>query len=266
MRKAQVGRNYYCFMEASEIVPLANENRRWMDHQQDIQRRNGTRPHSQFCEMASTGDYSLVEESEKFLRQIEDQVPVSRGWRNIDDVVGAIPNIPAFLAGHPQCMRRRERTMKDNAPLAIFMDLASSMGIDQKKILKRGIVLLALVRQLVEHRPVELWVGTSMGDGGMTSTAAWRIDTTPLDLARAAFHICDVSMSRLFGYATCEMLVNKHIGGFGHRDIKQVKEVAGWHEVLHVPAIHYTDPMVEDPVGWLKRTLAQYVQPHHESA
>lgn len=258
MIKTSIGRNHYALMSASEICTVAASNRKWMAHQENIQRNNGAIGTDKFLEQAAQGDETLVPLSEAFLAKIEDQVPMSRGWRNFDDVVGSIPNVPAMLAGYPQAMRRRERTMKDTAPLTIFMDLASSMGIKQDKILQRGIVLLALTRMLVEHRPVSLWVGTSMGDGGMTSTVAWQIDTMPLDLARAAFHISSVAMSRLFGYATCEMLVDKHIGGFGHQNVDQLKVVAGWNDVLHIPAINYYDPMTNDPVAWIKRVMAQY--------
>lgn len=265
MRKTSLGRNHYALMSASEIKDAASTNMKWMRLQEKIQAGNGAIRSERFIEMATLGDNSLVEQSEKLLAEIEDQVPMSRGWKNVDDVVGAVPNIPAFLAGHPQCMRRRERVMKDTAPLMIFMDLASNMGISKEKILKRGITLLALTRLLVEHRSVELWVGTSMGDDGMTSTVAWQIDTAPLDLARAAFQIADVSMSRLFGYAICESLVDKHIGGFGHQDVKELKQVAGWGEVVYVPAVRYNDPLVDDPVGWIKRTLASYVRQPEEA-
>lgn len=260
MIRQQVGGNHYALMTASEICDVARGNMKWMRHQENIQYGNGAVRTEKFLELASTGDYSLVEQSEKMLSLIEDQVPVSRGWRNVDDVVGAVPNVPAFLAGHPQCMRRRMRTMKESAPLTIFMNLTSSMSISQDKILKRGIVLLALTRLLVEHRAVELWVGSSLSD--RTSeiyTAAWRIDTAPLDLARAAYHISSVAMSRLFGYATCEQLIDKHIGGHGHQNPDELKRVAGWNDLLYIPSIMNNDPMVDNPVGWIKNVMKKYV-------
>jgi hypothetical protein len=245
-------------MDTTEMVSVAKGNLKWMRHQERIQRGNGARSTEQWIEMATTGDESLVGRSEGVLSSIEDKMPVSLAWRNVDDVVGAIPNVPTFLAGHPQCMRRRQRTLRENAPVTIYMDLTSSMGIASDKILRRGITLLALVRMLVEHRATELWVGTSLSNGTDTGTVAWRIDTTPLDLARAAFHISDVSMSRLFGYATAEMLTGCHLGGFGDRDTKRLQEIAGWNEVIHIPPVTYSDPLVDEPVKWLKRTLAKY--------
>jgi len=220
-----------------------------------------------FKQRIETGDNSLVEESDKFLALIEDQVPMSRGWRNIDDVVGALPNVPAFLAGHPQCMRRRVRTMKDSAPLAIYMDLTSSAGISAYDVQKRGIVLLALVRLLVEHRPVELWVGAGLGNyGGKTAgTVAWRVDTAPLDLARAAFHISATVMSRGFGYGLARAVLGTDgCWPFHNYDLhcktaaQRLQAVFPGQELLYVLPIHLRDEMTTDPVGWLKRTMARY--------
>jgi hypothetical protein len=266
VRVEKIGGHSIMLMEAGEIPSAARDNPKWMNFQMgNIQRGNfGRRDFSteMFSRLAETGDEGYVAQSDKFLTEIEDQVPVSRGWRNVDDVVGAVPNVPAFLAGHPQHMRRRERVSRENAPVTIFMNLNSSMGIRSELILRRGIVLLALARLLVEHRPVELWVGSSLSDGYLTGTTAWRIDTVPLDLARAAFHISDPSMSRVFGYAMCETMVNKHLGGGGPEDrmLRELKAVAGWRDVVYIPSIGYSDPMVNDPMAWLKRTMSQYVR------
>jgi hypothetical protein len=253
-----LGSHHYMLMDTGDMAAAATRHMKWMHYQEKIQRGNGVVPTHQFLKMADAGDEAMVNHSDAYLSMLEDQMPMSRGWRNVDDVVGAIPNVPAYLAGHPQCMRRRERTSKDTAPLTIYMNLTSSMAIHQNQILHRGVVMLAMARVLANVRPVELWVGTSMGDDGVSCTAAWRIDTAPMDLARAAFHIAAPSMSRLFGYAMCEALVDKHIGGYLHqRDVhfERLKNVAGWNEVVIVPEILYSDPLTKDPVAWMKREL-----------
>ena len=222
---------------------------------------------SQFSVKVETGDEKLVAESEAYLSKIEDQVPMSRGWRNIDDVIGAVPNVPAFLAGHPQCMRRKQRTMRDTSPLAIYMDLTSSAGIGAADVQRRGIVLLALTRCLVEHRPVELWIGTSLGQHGGSGTVAWKIDTTPLDLARAAFHISATVMSRGFGYGLCQSVLGTG-GAWPFDDYKthcqtapkRLATVFPGQELLYIPPIMVGDEMTQDPVGWIKRTLKSYVR------
>jgi len=258
IRRDSIGDHHFMLMDSSDILQASRDGRKWMNHQNGLWRYSIDK----FEQQAVTGESSYVEESEKFLADIEDQIPMSRGWRNVDDVVGAVPNVPAFLAGHPQCMRRRMRVSRDNAPLTVYMDLVSSSGISEKNVLRRGIVLMTLVRMLVEHRPVELWIGTTLQDGHTSGTAAWRIDTAPLDLARAAFHIADPKMSRLFGYAMCETLTNCHLGGTVYRNDEKeqrLRQVAGWYDTLYVPAIGMYDPMVDNPVGWLRGVMAKYV-------
>lgn len=261
------GEDRYLLLSAGELTEQARKHAPTL-------RRNISRgwcgvDYDTFARQIETGDQDMVHESEEFLRQIEDQVPVSRGWRNVDDVVGAVPNVPAFLAGHPQCMRRRTRTTRETAPLSIYMDLTSSGGIDTRDVQKRGVVLLALTRMLVEHRAVELWVGASLGSTyrGGAGTVAWRIDTAPLDLARAAFHVAATSMSRGFGYVLCK----DDLGTGGHwpfadytyhRDTapERLAQVFPGQQILYVPPVYLTDPMTTDPVGWLKRVMAQYVR------
>jgi hypothetical protein len=271
MRQVEQATNHgldkYIFMDAGEIPDVIDANvGAFRGHGGDWEGDTV----SSFRSKAAVGDNSLVEESERFLAEIEDQVPMSRGWRNVDDVVGAVPNVPAFLAGHPQCMRRRERAARDNAPLAIYMDLTSSGGIDASDVARRGVVLLALCRMLVEHRAVELWVGASLGgwSRGGSGTVAWRIDTTPLDLARAAYHIGATAMSRLFGYKLNQSL--NRTGGawpFNNYDLhvrtaeerlRRIMDHGG--DLLYIPGIYLTDPMTRDPIGWLKRTMQQYVK------
>lgn len=253
--KLDNGKSHYMLMDAGEIPGAAKSNSKWMRHQTTIWRHEGYSI-IDFERKSEVGDVSMVYESNKYLEKLESQIPHSLGWLVVEDVVGAVPNVPAMIAGIPQHMRRRVRTSKDNAPLTIFMNLTSSQGISKSDVRERGIVMLALVRMLANIRPVELWVGTAMGDMGVNCTVAWKIDTAPMDLARAAFHIADPSMSRLFGYAMCESMPDKHIGGFFSGDNKaELKMVAGWHDVVYVPEIRYQDPLTTDPVGWIKRVL-----------
>jgi len=252
----------FIFLDASEIAGLVDAN---PTHYREGGGWYGE-TNAQFRKRVVSGDEALVNESEEFLKKIEDQIPVSRGWRNIDDVVGAVPNVPAFLAGHPQHMRRRERRAKTTAPIAIYMDLTTSAAVNSKDVRKRGIVLLALTRMLVEHRPVELWVGTSIdsSDGG-SATVAWKVDTAPLDLARASYHISSTAIARLFGYKTAQHRLR---GGVNwpfrsyDRHIKTAKQrlmAVGFNDVLYIPPIYLTDELVTRPVDWLKRVMAEYV-------
>jgi hypothetical protein len=148
------------------------------------------------------------------------------------------------------------------------MDLTSSAHIDAKDVQKRGIVLLALVRMLIEHRTVELWVGTSKGRSGCAGTVAWRIDTAPMDLARSAYHIGAAAMARGFGYGMDDSLHQTggqwpfgEYQGSGSRSAEErLRSVIDWGELLYIPPIHLSDPLTTNPVAWLKRTMAAYVK------
>lgn len=212
---------------------------------------------------ATAGDLALVAPSDALVSRLEDQVIHTKKWRNIDDVVGSLPNVPAYLAGHPVAMRRRQREDRDDAPISVFIDLTSSGGIDATSVLARGTTILAFARLLTEHRAVELWAGIALG-GPMSSTVAWRIDTTPLDLARAAHLLCAPSMSRGVGYEL-SYAAHRSSGMWPFSDYGRHKasaqrrlEAVMLREVCYVPPIYLTDPLVTDPVGWIKRELARY--------
>ena len=136
-----------------------------------------------------------------------------RTWRN--DIAGGCPDVPAYIAGQPLSMRRRTIVESDSAPLAIIVDLTASEGIPADIMERRGAAILALVRVLSTRRPVELWAGAFLqgGPAGMDACAFFaRIDTAPLDLARAAHVLSSQSMPRQIGFA-----LGYALGGFQGR-------------------------------------------------
>jgi hypothetical protein len=143
------------------------------------------------------GNMDLVAKSDALLDKFEDvsvETP-KKGWRN--DIVGARPNVQAFLAGNPMSMRRRTQEDSAFSPVTVFVNTAASAMFDPEDVLKRGIAVLAFVRLLSMRRPVELYVGfVSQSYDKKVSTQAIRVDTTPLDLARAAFMLGDVCFMR----------------------------------------------------------------------
>lgn len=265
------GRDHYMMIEAGELSSVLKQHESQMKVSAWTQKWAGETV-AVMRQRIVTGHDALVEQSDRFYDQIADQVPMSRGWSNVDDVVGAVPNVPAFLAGQPQCMRRRQRTAKENAPLTIYMDLTSSSTVSQRDVLRRGLVLLALTRMLVQHRSVELWVGAACSvDQYAASTIAWRIDTAPLDTARAAYHISSPAMSRLFAYGVMRRVLGarevEQTLYFPFRNYQQHVQTAEQRmrvmingDMLFIPPLHGHDPMLTDPVGWLRRTMSRYVR------
>lgn len=134
------------------------------------------------------GDLSRVKSSNQLLDKFESLAfpTPARAWS--DDVCGSIPNVPAFIAGHPLAMRRRIRQDNTAAPITVFVDLFASASFNHKQIERRGAAALALVRILSARRPVELYLGFSTANNKNELVCPIvKIDTAPLDLARGAF-------------------------------------------------------------------------------
>lgn len=122
-------------------------------------------------------------------------------------VAGGVPCVPAFLAGHPLAMRRRVRTSDDAAPLAVVVDMGVSASVRHDTIERRGAAALALVRLLAATRPVALWAVTGQNcegpQGARDAAVAVRLDTAPLDVARAAWLLCAPEAFRRGMFAAC---------------------------------------------------------------
>ena len=210
------------------------------------------------------GDESLVAESDKLLEQFEHVSFASTARIWADDVVGAVPNVPAFLAGVPCNMRRKRRDdSQAAAPLALIVDVSTSAAITAQQIKRRGAAILALTRILSARRPVELWCGTSGGSnmgGPMGATFVMgRLETAPLNLAQAAFvlshpgfhrHLCYGIEARYFRF---DGSWPYGAGAMSPTDMAKCMAPAFDHvsETLCMPGLHVADLSVSDPAAWV---------------
>jgi hypothetical protein len=247
------------FAELADSIPASDSHRRASEW------RTGGKRYDTSVEQVRSGDLSGVAASEALLDKLETESLVSPVWRNRLDVVGGSPCVPAFLAGHPLNMRRRERVLNEQGPLSVIVSLTLSAGIDTETMRKRGATLLALVRLLSVSRPVELWTAVCLGGSRHGTHVLTRLDTAPLDLARAAHMLTCPSVTRGLGYAICNSL--RDGGSWPHGDFAAYQRTARElytsatgtaGEVLYVGAAHLADPLVNKPVEWIKETLAQY--------
>ena len=218
--------------------------------------------------VAREGDLKRVAKSDSLLARFE-RFSFSRAgkaWRR--DVCGNVPNVPAVLAGAPATMRRRVKLHADAAPIAIIVDLTTSGSIEADAIEKRGAAILALTRVLAARRPVELWAGAIVGaDSDQNGVAMFtRIDTAPLDLARAAFAMISPAFTR-------QMLYSLARGAYGFEGrwpygnsgdasrlfLADIMRPALPHvaDVLAIPAAHYDDKISANPESWIESTLAR---------
>lgn len=217
------------------------------------------------------GDLTEVAASEPLLEQLEALFPAPTARRRIvDDVAGAFPNVQAFIAGTPLTMRRKARNESEFAPLAIVVNLMASSGCPVAAVRRRGVAILALVRALSARRPVELYVGiTCAGKAGSQDSANvyFKIDTAPLDLARAAFFLVHPAVlrglsfdavSRLFGTdSSIPWAWNAYGASRDHFQTTIARAFPHVSEVLAVPGMTMHDTYA-DPVAWVAEHVRQY--------
>lgn len=212
------------------------------------------------------GDLERVGPSDALLARFERFGFASprRAWMN--DVTGALPDVQAYLAGHPLAMRRRVSINDTASPLAIIVDLSSSQGVRVPALEKRGAAILALVRIMSARRPVELWAGCALdANGGRNASVCLaRIDTAPLDLARAAFVLVGASFPRHICYGLGKGL-DGFSGGWPYGShtisrtmLRDMIAPAFPHvsDMLCVPAAHVDDKIHKDPEAWIESRLA----------
>jgi hypothetical protein len=129
--------------------------------------------------------------------------------------------------------------------------------------------MLALVRMLANLRAVELWCVIAIGQRNSRSSLCVRLDTAPLDLARAAHVLTHPSVFRALGYRSLEQEFYrggwKGYWAFGDHGLhvrtaaESYKRVLNpGSDVLFIPPVHLNDLYLTDPAKWLRSMLAQY--------
>lgn len=140
---------------------------------------------------AAAGDMSRVSRADRLLDRIEAGLDLSSLRRlSTPSVAGGSPNVVAYLAGSPLSMRSRRPVMSDRGEVVIFANLFISASFNLSVYERRGAALLALVRAVSQIRPITLYATGVSVDDTARKIQAVKIDTAPLDLARAAWILC----------------------------------------------------------------------------
>lgn len=225
--------------------------------------------HTEACRMIEAGDLAAVAASDALLTTMEEKLSIPTARKRWQDcVAGAYPNVPAYIAGQPLSMRRRARDDSAYAPLAIIVDLTSSASIHVSDLRKRGAAILALVRALAARRPIELWAGCSIDADNLRNAFHWyvRIETAPLDLARAAYMLTHPAVCRGLiyglGYKFHEYQgdwpYNRGQTFRAHADkiiSRAFPHVTG---TLFIPPVFSGDPAINNPVAWIEQHLKTF--------
>jgi hypothetical protein len=149
------------------------------------------------------GDTGLVPRSDKLLDRIETIEKLSENKpRMQNNVVGSLVNVPAYLQGSPMAMRMR-RKRDEKAPITICVDTTTSAGISAAIIERRGVAVLALLRKLeAAGHAVTLYVTSGLAPYGDTIFLCAKLDTGPIDLARACWILAKEAMQRQVMFET----------------------------------------------------------------
>ena len=156
----------------------------------------------------ATGDPALAARAERMLSTLEDLDTVYAdnvpAWGR--GVSGAMPDVPAYLAGAPLNMRRRT-PQYGLAPLTIVVETYMSNGVSDEDRDRRSVAILALIRKLaMTGHAVDLYLAhTSMREA---ATCLIRIENRPLDLVRAVWGFAASFERRGFKMASAQVLYN----------------------------------------------------------
>lgn len=227
---------------------------------------------------ARQGNLASVEASDKLLTEMEQYLNfgVSK-FERFNTVAGGAVNVPAYISGAPASMVSRRRTMSEQAPLSIIVDLSTSASIDADQLQARGVAILALVRALAIVRPVTLHVMDAGQFGGYsdgTNANIIAMDTAPLDLARAAFVLTSPAMARqLCFHASNQQALKRNSGNVANGSIqwpfndhswstrnmgKVAADAIGAAEYLYIAGAFSSDGIIKKPTEWLKEKISEY--------
>lgn len=232
------------------------------------------------------GDDARAILAEKIFDQIiaSDQITIGRS-EIISSIVGPIPNVPALLAGQPETMLVRASTdnFSASAPVRIFIDVGVSGGVGVPELIKRGVAVLAFAMVMKQIRPIELYAincylphGSGLrADGAKTAAInVVRIETSPLDLARAAWMLTDPGFCRRLAFNTSVYILNDIIRstpnhqcriawGFSSDPTKDTyinkarKAIALEPQDIFIKGGYlYDQLMLDNPVEWVNKMIA----------
>lgn len=222
------------------------------------------------------GDLSRVSEAQAMLSEIEKHVDLGAmfpAWES--DVAGAFPSVPDFLAGVPECMRRKRFVAREYAPVKLYVCTSSSADIPHDALMRRGTAILALAMALQMTRPVELFTFTAMGgDRRGDSLLITALGSAPFVLSESAYALTSAGFHRNAAhaigrkhcgfdgnFARCVSPLLRDSGSSAARDaMLALREKLGATAPgdLVIPPSLSNDWLINQPVQWVIERLKDY--------
>lgn len=220
------------------------------------------------------GDLTNVAAAEKIIADMHDANIFSSGIPlPVRSVVGYSPCVPAAITGHPRSMytRNRSETLSLNSPISIYVETTVSAGVSHSELMSRGIAVLAFAMAMNITRPVSLYTASIGKPNSSSSGSVVRINTSPMDLGRAAYMLTNASYCRQLAFAAM-----KEAAPYGRQSNyiswpwdmmprdgvyqASMREMLGMEgdDVLIYGGHLFDDLMRTNPVQWVKDMLAKH--------
>lgn len=268
----------------------------WVSHEWDTQKKQRTvRHYTAVCDSEPRvrdglrfmyeGDETHLRRAQELMDKFQESVEVpTRTWEL--SRVGAFPCVPAMLAGRPEAMFNTATITSDRTPLRVWVGLTSSAGISDVELAIRGCTLAAFALAMISIRPVYITPYVLMGQhsydsydsygrgrswsrgrstpaGSENALISWDISTSPLVLSELMGCLSRSEVTRYVGILACNLL-NKYTDGGWHRDYsypdKMRQNLGASPDDLVLGSIHWDDPMLTQPLEWVKDQVAKYTE------
>jgi hypothetical protein len=228
---------------------------------------DGMKNFSDASQLARSGWHDVRPEVEKLLNQMSDviadrlEIAPAMTW----NVAGGVVDVGRYCGNEPMCMidfpmEPQERMGK---VVKLFIDYGASSGFSGDFIMKRGIVLLALVDTLQKLGvSVEIYGETAISSGGTMHTTVTKLHdpTDRLDIDELMFTLAHPAMLRRMAFAvremsTCAKDISSYQGG----------SYGSTRHTVYAPTVNADVRMerlerqatqcMENPVEWVMQTI-----------
>lgn len=219
------------------------------------------------------GDVKIAAKAKEYLDNFNVNIQTERP-SHVSSPYGGRFIIPEAILGWPEPARRLVRRMEDAAPLTLYFSNTCSGGIDVNHMLKRGMAIMAFVMAMSYIRPVKVVYFSELGgkDADKWTNVTFEVPTAPMSLSEAAYCLGSMSLTRGAVYAIGQQSGNGYHGQWaGHYErLGGSRRSPEYTEYLRkafkareddviIGSVYVDDPLIKDPLKWLKETLKEYI-------
>ena len=240
---------------------------------------NGLKPEDGRAHMYASqirqGDPSIVPMVNDALSRITQGLNLEPVLRYLPSVAGSRVSVPTYLAGNPQCMRRRQTTEFTTRHVCIYIEACVMGDIGREDIRARNTAIIGLIEALRMQRiAADIFASWDWGTWADSDGDHWQVvklETRPLDLPNIAACLSEAAFS--MSYVMGGVIDSDRTGGVsrsfkscecgrtaeGKKRFEAIyREKVGLNPTdVYIPEIRPTDQVVTDPIGWIERQISQ---------